>query len=59
MLRNLSGLENVSNLRVLDLSYNFIESLKGCENLASLDDMNLSHNKIVGLDDLAKNKQLV
>ena len=45
-IKELKGLEELTNLRVLDLSSNEIVELGGLENLTNLDDLRLEGNPI-------------
>ena len=54
-----NGFENVKKLKLIDLSYNFIENIEGLEHLDQLDDLNLSHNKISNINPLGQNRNLV
>ena len=57
-LSNIAPLENLSGLRVLDLSGNSISSIIPISNIASLDELYLGHNAIVNLPSLKPMRSL-
>jgi Leucine-rich repeat (LRR) protein len=43
-------LDKLTNLKYLDLSFNFIEKIENLHNLVHLEDLSLFHNKITFID---------
>lgn len=57
IITEIAGLESLTKLKWLDLSFNMIEQIKGLENLRELEDLSLFSNRITvleGLDTLEK-----
>ena len=51
-IRVISGLEDVPNLRTLNLSFNVIEKIEGLSHLTNLTDLDLSENYIKVVENL-------
>ena len=52
IITEIAGLESLTKLKWLDLSFNMIEVIKGLENLRELEDLSLFSNRIVALEGL-------
>lgn len=58
-IKEISGLDNLANLRYLTLSFNEITEIKGLENLKKLKDLDLSFNYITEIKGLDNQKELL
>lgn len=58
IITEIAGLESLTKLKWLDLSFNMIEEIKGLDNLRELEDLSLFSNRITQLDGLENLEKL-